>query len=243
MRDMMRTVRAMPRLEVPIHNGLLMQSLSIAETQSLLNQTKEWQVKLSDVFLAALWRAAAPLFAHAAQKKRNRLAVASIMNIRRDLHKNEKDFGLFLSSFKVSHNLETRPGLADLCKKIFTQTQRAKNEKIYLRNLKEMGMGLSFLRFYDSRGQKRFFAKYYPLAAGITNIHLKNAWTDEAEPENYWRAVSTSPATPLVISVTMVGHRLNFSLSYSNQVYSSEQAQNIFTSFLSDLKGDPVESA
>lgn len=242
-RDMMRTTRVMPQLDVPDHNGLLMKSLSVSETQDVLNRAKEWRIKLNDLFLAALWRASAPFFGHAAARKRNRLAVASIMNIRQDLYKTEKDFGLFLSSFKVSHSLATQPSLEEICKSIHAQTQRAKNEKIYLRNLKEMRIGLFFWGLYDSRGQKRFFAKYYPLAGGITNIHLKNAWTGDVEPENYWRAVSTSPATPLVISVTMVGHRLNLSLSYSNPVYSAEQARAILNSFISDLKGGRVGSA
>ena len=43
------------------------------------------------------------------------------------------------------------------------------------------------------------------------------------EPIDYLRAVSTGPVTPLVLSVTTTGERVNVALSYRSTVFSDAE--------------------
>ena len=63
------------------------------------------------------------------------------------------------------------------------------------------------LIFFSPERRKKFYQKNYPLWGGITNMNLNSLWTSGQKrvPLDYFRAVSTGPATPLVLSVTTVG--------------------------------------
>jgi hypothetical protein len=87
--------------------------------------------------------------------------------------------------------------------------------------------------FYGSASRERFYAKYYPLAAGLTNIDLRRHWMPTATDTlpDYWRAVSTSAAVPMVFSLTTTGPNLNIAASFSTHVYSHEQARRALACF------------
>ena len=53
---------------------------------------------------------------------------------------------------------------------------------------------------------------------------------------NYFRGVSTGPATPLVLSVTTVGNRVNIGLSYRLTVFSKEVIQDLKCRFIDHLE-------
>lgn len=239
-RDVRQTIRIIPDTKISGRNGLLLAALDERTTQRLLDLAKQWNVTVNDVLLAALWRSVSPLFQKAVTTKRHRLAVASVISIRSDLKKTPKDFGLFLSSFRVSRPATDASALQQVAVDINRQTQRAKRHKLYLRSLAEMRAGLRLLPYYKEDYRKRFFAKYYPLAAGLTNIHLQRIWSQEGspeEPQDYMRAVSTSPATPLIVSATTIRGRMNLSLSFSGQVYSQTHAASVLKNFTTELKG------
>lgn len=51
---------------------------------------------------------------------------------------------------------------------------------------------------------------------GITNMNLNSIWNelDGGVPPDYFRAVSTGPITPLVLSITTVGSSVNIGVTY-----------------------------
>jgi hypothetical protein len=88
----------------------------------------------------------------------------------------------------------------------------------------EMGFARFMFKLFSPERQKRFYAKHYPLLAGITNMNLNTAWgeTGRNAPLDYFRGVSTGPVTPLVLSVTTIGDRMNMGVSYRTGVFSKD---------------------
>ena len=60
--------------------------------------------------------------------------------------------------------------------------------------------------------------------------------SDEAEPINYIRAVSTGPATPLVLSITTVRDIVNISISYRTTVFTKADIEYVESEFLNLLR-------
>jgi hypothetical protein len=53
---------------------------------------------------------------------------------------------------------------------------------------------------------------------------------------DYFRGVSTGPATPLVLSVTTVRDRANIGLSYRSTVFTPEEIEQVKDRFLDQLE-------
>jgi hypothetical protein len=112
---------------------------------------------------------------------------------------------------------------------------------LYLGTTLELEFARFMLRFFSPERRKKFYPKNYPLWGGITNMNLNTLWgrSGEDAPMDYFRGVSTGPATPLVFSVTTVRDRMNIGLSYRSTVFSKEIIQELkdrFTDHLEQLK-------
>jgi hypothetical protein len=186
--------------------------------------------------LALLLESLASLATHRARaRKRRELAVGCIVNLRRDLGLDSpRTFGLFLGSFTVTHAVPEGVSFRDLAAGVRRQTQLQKRHRLYLGTPLELGLGRLAQRFLSPKRRRIFYQKHYPLWGGITNMNLNTLWEPSAEgaPMDYLRAVSTGPATPLVLSVTTVGRRANIGLSYRQAVFSTEQIETLKTRFL-----------
>ena len=93
----------------------------------------------------------------------------------------------------------------------------------------EMAFARRILSFYSTERRRKLYQKHYPLWGGVTNMNLNTLWP---QPEgsgafDYFRAVSTGPVTPLVLSVTTVGDHANIGLSYRSTVYSEADVEGI----------------
>jgi hypothetical protein len=76
------------------------------------------------------------------------------------------------------------------------------------------------------------------------NLNLVWRQHGNAKPVDYFRAVSTGPATPLVLSATTVGEHLNLGITYRQTVFSPAAIEQIKTAFLTcinDLETHPCE--
>ena len=82
------------------------------------------------------------------------------------------------------------------------------------------------------------YRKNYPLWGGITNLNLNSVWEcpPGEKPPDYFRAVSTGPATPLVLSVTTVGDRVNLAITYRTSFFSGPGIEQVKTAFLDMVK-------
>jgi NRPS condensation-like uncharacterized protein len=206
---------------------------------TLTEAAKKWGVTLNDMFLAILLKSVAPLadkrkFA----RRRNKISIASIINIREDLSvENPEDLGVFLSAFSISHIVPDKILLEQLVKNINKQTNKIKKYNLYMRSLFEMWSALVLISSFFKKRRKKFYSKYYPLWGGITNINLNALWKqqDGKMPVDYFRAVSTGPAAPLIFSFTTVNSVLNAGVSYRTTVFSESDIKKVITEFLNQI--------
>src|SRR4029077_10803342 len=124
-----------------------------------------------------------------------------------------------------------------LARDVRRQTAAIKGHKLYLGTPLELGFARFMLKFFSPERRTKFYPKNYPLWGGITNLNLNPLWNSElnAGPLDYFRGVSTGPATPLVLSVTTIHDRANIGLSYRSAVYSPEDMEGFTGRFLDEL--------
>lgn len=222
-----------------LRNGFRFFTAASGKLPQLLSAAKSWGVTLNDLFLAALLLAVAPLAAARRQAPRRRLiSVATIVNIRRDVGIDDQDtFGLALGSFRVAHEVPEGIGLEQLARAVRLQTKQAKQGKHFLAT----PLQLTFASFLFSRltpdRQQKFYPKNQPLWAGLTNLNLNALWqtAEGGAPPDYFRAVSTGPATPLVFSITTAGDRLNVGTSFRSTVFLNSEVAHVQDAFQSLL--------
>ena len=204
-------------------NGVVLFSLDSGEFQMLLNASKLWGVTLNDLFLALVMRSLSSFASRRLSSRTHRkVSVGSIVNIRRDLSIDSlKTFGLFLGSFVISHPVPEDIAVEKLAKDIYHKTLKIKKNKLYLGTPLELWLARGLLSHRSSEAQKRFYAKYYPLWGGITNVNLNTVWEQKKGEGaiDYLRAVSTGPITPLVLSATTVKDKVNMGLTYKKTVF------------------------
>lgn len=221
-------------------NGFACFSLAAEELQSLLAAAKLWGVTLNDLLLALLLKSVSPFSAQRAQaRKRRMISLGCIVNLRKDLGlDSRRAFGVFLGSFTVSHAVPEGISLRQLAVDIAAQTSRIKRHKLFLASPLELGIARLFFGLFSLDRRKKFYAKFYPLWGGITNMNLNRLWNQDGgdAPMDYIRGVSTGPVTPLALSVTTVGQRMNLGVSYRTTVFSREDIAQVQSRFCKLLK-------
>lgn len=230
-----------PRYHAPQDGsiGFKLFSLPPEHLQRLLARAKSWEVTVNDLLLALLMKSVSPMsVSRAKSAKRNRLSVGCIVNLRRELSMDSaRAFGLFLGSFTVTHPLPEGIPLRELAGDIRRQTLAIKQRQLYLATPMELALGRFVLRFFSPERRRTFYQKNYPLWGGLTNMNLNVLWEhSEADGAlDYFRGVSTGPVTPLVFSVTTFGGHANVGLSFRRTVFSPEDIQGVYRSFLEHL--------
>jgi hypothetical protein len=119
--------------------------------------------------------------------------------------------------------------LADLARDIGSQTSRIKRNRLYLGAVLELAFGRLLASWFSVKRRRKLYQKHYPLWGGLTNMNLNSLWPQpgESSPVDYFRAVSTGPITPLVVSLTTVGGVANIGLTYQPGVFSAPEIQRI----------------
>ena len=167
------------------------------------------------------------------------MSVGSIVNIRRDLSIDSlKTFGLFLGSFVISHPVTEGISVEKLAKDIYDKTLEIKKNKLYLGTPLELWIARGLLYHRSPEVRKSFYAKYYPLWGGITNVNLNTVWEqkDEKRTIDYLRAVSTGPITPLVLSATTVRDKMNMGLTYKKTVFPESTIEAFVAEFMKTIQ-------
>ena len=206
---------------------------------TLVRAGKLWGVTLNDIFLALLLKSLSPFaLDRIDEPRRKMISVASIVNIRKDLSLELHDpFGLFLGSFIVSHSVPDGIEVEALAKDVRRQTLRIKKYRLSVRTAIGLGLARHLVPLLSPSRRKKFYPKYYPLWGGITNVNLNALWQegDGGVCPDYLRAVSTGPASPLVLSITTVNDILNIGVSFKTTVFGQDDVEKIMRSFSDSL--------
>lgn len=222
-----------------MQNGLRLFTVGQEVLRGLVVTAKAWQVTVNDLLLAVLMRSLAPLAGdRATAGRRKNISLGCIVNIRKDLEVDSpRTFGLFLGSFMVTHAVPDGIGLQQLAGELRDQTRAIKRHRLYLGTPWELAFARWLLSFFSPDQRKKFYQKNYPLWGGITNMNLNSLWpaAETAPQADYFRAVGTGPVTPLVLSVSTVGHHANIGLTYRTAVFSEPALEQIKSSLLKTL--------
>jgi hypothetical protein len=191
-------------------NGFLAYRIDPAAFDRLRRASKRWGVTVGDLFLAALLLALDPFVAkRRAAPRRREIGVASIVNLRGEFASEAgASFGQFLASLRVSHEVPSGIGLAELAAAVHAETSRARTKRLYLQSLIGLGVSGFMWRFLSLPQRRCFLAKHYPIWAGLTAIHVDPLWNGAPAPapaSEYLRAVSTGPLAPLVFAISTLG--------------------------------------
>lgn len=199
-------------------------------------------VTQNDLLLALLLHTLSPLTEERReQRRRNELAVASIVNIRGDCGPVARDaFGQFLSAFLVSHPVPPGVSLEALARDIRGITARIKREKLYLQTLFAMGVSGLMWRFLSPERRARFHAKAYPVWAGMTPLHVDVLWQQApgvTPTPGYVRAVPTGPLAPLVVAATTVGGTLDLGISFRTAAFTRREIDRLASAICDRIDG------
>ncbi|MBC8002709.1 MAG: hypothetical protein H7X97_08985 [Opitutaceae bacterium] len=222
-----------------LNNGFALFSLPADCLRSLSRTSKMWGVTVNDLFLALLLKSLSSLAPDRMMARRRRkISVGCIVNLRKDLAlDSRRTFGLFLGSFLVSHEVPDEISLKDLARDVWQQTRPIKNHKLYLATAVEMGIARLVASWSSMERRKKLYQKNYPLWGGITNMNLNSLWdgTGQERPLDYFRAVSTGPVTPFVLSITTTNDQIQVGMTYRSTVLTRAQAGRVKAEFLNSL--------
>jgi len=174
--------------------------------------------------------------------RRKKISIGCIVNTRKDLNgEGNGAFGLCLGSFVITHAVPGEIPLAEVAKEIGRRTREIKTKKLYLATALELSFGRLMFSFFSTERQKKLYQKHYPLWGGLTNMNINSLWQSQEgdRPLDYIRAVSTGPATPLVVSFTTAGTAANIGLSYRSTVFSAadvKRLENCLLGAIADLE-------
>jgi hypothetical protein len=120
--------------------------------------------------------------------------------------------------------------LRELASNIHRDTARVRRRKLYLQTLLALaGVVLLWPRLSPSQ-RAHIDAKNYPAWAGLTPLDVDALWREVgngAPPREYLRAVSTGPASPLIVAATTAGGTLHLGLTYRLAAYTPEDIDRI----------------
>ena len=237
---------ARPRYRDPRdgRNGYRLYELPPSQARALVRNARQWGVTLNDALLALLLDAVAPLAPRRENAPRRRsLAVASIMNLRGEYgDAGTATFGQFLGSLRVSHAVPSGIGIAALARDVHAETSRVKREKLYLQTLLAMRYVAAVWRMLSPDQRARFYAKSYPIWAGLSTLNVNALWpraNETAATPVYIRGVPTGPLAPLVMAVTTVGDTLYAGISFRTAAFQREDIDNLWSGLTRRLASLP----
>ncbi len=215
-------------------------SLGIQQLGTLVAAGKALGVTLNDLFLALLLKSLAPLATSRMRAtRRKKISVGCIVNLRKELGlDSQQAFGLFLGSFVITHLVPEEITVRDLAKDVGVATQQIKGARLYSGMPLELTAGRLMLHLFSTERKKKLYQKHYPLWGGVTNMNLNALWDQQYTemPVDYFRAVSTGPVTPLVLSLTTAGDVVNIGVTYRSTVFSAKEIERVKNAFLDHLR-------
>jgi hypothetical protein len=193
-----------------------------------------WGVTRGDLMLALLLRALAPVVGNDRfSQRRHAIGIAVIVNLRRDFPRSVRAcFGPLLSSYRYSHPVPPGIALEALAREMHQETARVRRRKLYLITLLALGgVGRIWGRLSPAQ-RARVWGKHYAAWAGLTPLDVDAIWRDAgitARPVGYLRAVSTGPATPLILAATTAGGEIQLGLTYRTAAFTPDEVARIAT--------------
>jgi NRPS condensation-like uncharacterized protein len=205
---------------------------------------RKYGATVNDVFLATASQTLGKFTAEQrksepfSRAKRDRVALATAVDLKPRSAKNAEDFGFFVGYFTVVHD---RPEMRPLPELVVATAGETSASKSAVRAL-EFTWGLRIARWiWDWSSRPRFKAQFFqkglPFLAGISNVNLTGSWADQEKMPatgqamvlDYFRISPVGPLVPLVFTFTTIRDRLSLCVTYRTTAFSQTQAEQIAT--------------
>ena len=176
--------------------------------------------------------------------RRKKIAIGGIANTRRHFGEGHaRTFGLFVAFTSVAQDVPEGVRIGELLAKVHEETEATKKDRLYLRDLIKLEGSLLWMKSRSPEARRSFYRKYFPLFAGVTSFYVDQfqSHLTELPVSDYWRAVSASPANPLVLACTTFGERATIAVTYDRSLYSDEAASLFLKGFLELMKVDTTD--
>jgi hypothetical protein len=227
------------------YNGFAHFRVGPRELRGLRAAGRSWGVTLNDLLLAMLLQALAPIAAARGEADgRDRLAVAAIVNARRDFgFGTEAVFGQFLASMRISHRVPEGMSLRTLAEEIHRATANVKDGKLYLRTLPALGLMALAWPLLTERRRARIYTKGYPVWGGITSLDVNALWPGgggRSPTPEYLRGVPTGPLSPLVLAVTTTADVLNIGVTFRRTAFSRDAVEAVTSRLRGSIESLPA---
>jgi hypothetical protein len=186
---------------------------------------KEHDATLHDLFLAATAQAFGAARKWEAGTRRDAVAIASAMDLRRFESDPERaGVGLLLSQYIVMEQRPDEVSLTELTKRIADQTCGMKA----VSGTDLFPPTLSLWRLHRSpRGKATFFSRGAPLVAGLSNVNLTGSWIEQAGLTEYRRIGPTGPIVPMVLMITTLGGRIFMDVTFRTAAFTPVEAKRL----------------
>jgi hypothetical protein len=208
--------------------------------EKIRSVAKHLQVKVNDIFLAALLEACAAHVPLQARRNRRDVAVGSVVDLRPYGPANLANrFGLFLGFTNVICQPNDLNNFDRILYAVARQTRHQKNTGVAPASFMWMSAALIVGLLSKPGELYHFYRKELPLAGGLSNVDLTRTWTAKYHPspiEDYIRISPTGPMTPLAVTTTTLGERFNIGMTYRTGLISPQRAQNLAAMFVSRLE-------
>ncbi len=201
---------------------------------------------VNDVFVATAAQAMGKFTAEQRKSKRDRVAVATAIDLRPFSGKNlDNVFGFFVGYFIVVHDRPEMRSLPELVTATTRETSASKNAARALQFIWSLRITRCFWdRSPRARDKAQLFQKGLPLLAGISNVNLTGSWADQEKETlrdratvlDYFRISPVGPLLPLLFTLTTIRDRLSMCVTYRTTAFSQEQAERIATDLMERLR-------
>jgi hypothetical protein len=222
-------------------NDFVCLRLGPTESAAMVRAAKDWGVTQNDLFVTILLMALSPLAVQRRQDPNRRdLAVASIVNIRRDFRSDAQHaFAPLLASFRISEPVPDGISVKELAQSVHTESQRIRQGKLYLQTLLGLGLAAVQWQFLSKDRRYGFFAKHYVVWAGTTPLNVAPLWAQAGSvgpaPE-YLRGVSTGPSAPMICAISTVHDVVNVGLTYRTAAFDRDVVERVAADMLSRIE-------
>jgi hypothetical protein len=194
-----------------------------------------------DVFLAALGRAVAEFLPRRSKRGDAReLALGTIVDTRGDAAVDlSESLGAFLAYYLVRCCPDSGGSLAHVTRRVAAVTKPIKAGRSYFDALVNMQLVNAIWPWLGEATRPHFMRKALPVAAGISNVRLREPWMDRQARGRilgYSRAASCGPNLPLVVTPTTFNEELNVGFTYRVTGFTRPKLDGIIQRFLEQIE-------
>jgi hypothetical protein len=205
----------------------------------LVSVARANDVKLNDLFLTAMAQTCDRHVAAKPSKKRDKLALGTIVDLRAGSNTVEPDeFGIFLGFTSVLCRREDMDNWRALARSIAFQSARQRKRATAEASQFRLAAVVLAGKIMSQRAIVNWYRKRAPLCAGISNVNLNRSWLAKYYPDpivEYVRVSPVGPMMPLVFTPSTLGDKLHFGLTCKSAIISPQGAKVVADDFANNL--------